>query len=95
MKAQWLSLGKLAGTSKDPTLLFAEFTATLKSAMTQETLRFVDNLFTEGTGRLSNLFGSRSSFVNAESSQNLWCVGRHSVPTCAKSRSIRPSERAS
>ena len=62
---QWLSLGKLAGTSKDPTL-FPEFTATLKSAMSQETLRFVDDLFTQGTGRLSDLFGSRSSFVNAD-----------------------------
>ena len=62
---QWLSLGKLAGTSKDPTL-FPEFTATLKSAMSQETLRFVDDLFTQGTGRLSDLFGSKSSFVNAD-----------------------------
>ena len=63
--SQWLALGKLEGTNKDTTL-FPEFTASLKSAMSQETLRFVDDLFTAGSGRLSDLFGSNASFVNAD-----------------------------
>jgi hypothetical protein len=63
--SQWLGLGSLPGISKDPTL-FPQFNDALKTAMASETLRFVDDLFTVGSGRLSDLFGSSTSFVNAD-----------------------------
>jgi hypothetical protein len=62
---QWLQLSKIDGASKDMTL-FPEFTPSLKAAMSQETLRFVDDIFTQGSGKTSELFGSSTSFVNAE-----------------------------
>jgi hypothetical protein len=62
---QWLSLEKLPGTSKDATL-FPEFNPALKTAMQEETIRFVDDLFKGGSGRLSDLFGSSSSFINGD-----------------------------
>ena len=73
---QWLSLDKLAGTSKDPTL-FPEFTATLKSAMSQNLAVRRTDSFTQGTARLSDSLRLQKLVRERRSRQGLWCVGRH------------------
>jgi Protein of unknown function (DUF1592)/Protein of unknown function (DUF1588)/Protein of unknown function (DUF1595)/Protein of unknown function (DUF1585)/Protein of unknown function (DUF1587) len=88
---QWLSLTSLDGVSKDATL-FPQFGATLKTAMHQETLRFVDDLFSQGSGKLSDLFGSSSSFVNADLAKIYGVAGISGVEL--RKVSLDPTQRA-
>jgi hypothetical protein len=88
---QWLSLSQLAGVSKDTTL-FPEFTLALKSAMEEETTRFVDDLFMGGSGRLSDLFGAHTSFVNGDLAK-LYGLNSVTGPGFAKA-DLDPTQRA-
>jgi uncharacterized protein DUF1592/uncharacterized protein DUF1588/uncharacterized protein DUF1595/uncharacterized protein DUF1585/uncharacterized protein DUF1587 len=58
----WLQLDTLPGTEKDP-MLYTGWTPELKSALGEETRRFVAYVFTEGDRRLETLLSAPFSFL--------------------------------
>jgi hypothetical protein len=61
--ADWLDLGALADTAKDPQA-YPEFNDALKAAMQGETRAFVGSVVFDGDGRWGTLLGAPYSFVN-------------------------------
>jgi hypothetical protein len=59
---QWLGLETLPDTQKDPAL-FPEFSASMKAAMTRETVRFADYVLRRGDGRLETLLTAPFSLL--------------------------------
>lgn len=62
---QWLHLGELPAAGKS-TSLYPSWNAKLASAMSQETQRFVEEVFWAGDGRLSTLLTADWTMGNAE-----------------------------
>lgn len=62
---QWMHLGELKVLSKSEDL-FPELTPALKTAMAEETRRFVEDVLWNGDGKLSTLLTASYTFVNAE-----------------------------
>lgn len=60
---QWLNLEALVDAGKDPEV-YPAFDDGLKSAMREETLRFVDHVVFEEDGAVEKLFTSPFSFIN-------------------------------
>ncbi len=60
---QWLDLGKLPATTKDPAL-YPQFSPALRDAMQAETVAFVDDVLRNGDGRLETLLTASYSILD-------------------------------
>jgi hypothetical protein len=59
----WLDLGELHGAAKDP-MAFPVWNEALKTAMAEETRRFIENVMREGDGKLETLLSAKFSFLS-------------------------------
>lgn len=88
--AQWLELGHLELTSKDP-VLFPQFDAALRTAMRTETETFVDEVFWR-SGSFDELLSAPYSFMDAK------VAGLYGVPAPSGSGFVKvaldPAQRA-
>ena len=90
--AQWLDLGKLPATTKDPTL-YPQFTPALLSAMQAETVAFVDDVLRAGDGRLETLLTASYSILDG-GLFDLYGVARPAGTTGPVRVALDPTRRA-
>ncbi len=72
--AQWLGSQLLTTTTKDATL-YPEFDEALRSAMREESRRFIDYIVWEGDAHASTLLNAPFSFVNARLAKHYGVAG--------------------
>jgi len=89
---QWLDLGKLPSTTKDPTL-FPTFTPALRDAMQAETVAFVDDVLRAGDGRLETLLTAPYSILDGPLFE-LYGVARPAGTTGPVHVDLDPTKRA-
>ncbi len=89
---QWLDLGKLPSTTKDPTL-FPQFSPALRDAMQAETVAFVDDVLTNGDGRLETLLTAPYSILDG-GLFDLYGVARPAGTTGPVRVDLDPAQRA-
>jgi hypothetical protein len=89
---QWLDLGKLPATTKDPAL-YPQFSPALRDAMQAETVAFVDDVIRSGDGRLETLLTAPYSILDG-GLFDLYGVARPAGTTGPVRVQLDPSKRA-
>ncbi|HEX4406422.1 MAG TPA: DUF1592 domain-containing protein [Polyangia bacterium] len=89
---QWLDLGKLPSTTKDPAL-FPQFSPALRDAMQAETVAFVNDVMTNGDGRLETLLTAPYSILDG-GLFDLYGVARPAGTTGPVRVQLDPTQRA-
>jgi hypothetical protein len=89
---QWFGLGRLATTTKD-NATYPTFNDSLRSAMGEETRRFIQDVLFEGDAKLSTMLTASYSFVNSDLAKLYGVKGPSDAQTFSKVN-LDPEERS-